>query len=337
MHFFLAPSCRYLLFFLLASLLSCGPELVEQAAETGTEPVPIILDTDFGPDYDDVGALALLHALADSGEAHILAVVASCADSLVAPSIDVVNTWFGHPDLAVGAPRGEAVNIPARQDWPDTLLARFPHDLASNAEADAAVELYRRTLAAAADSSVTIVTVGFLTNLANLLQSPPDELSPLDGRALVARKVQELVTMGGRFPEGKEFNLDRDPASTRYVVDHWPTSILFSGFEIGWEIITGKGLVAQRPADNPVREVYRICMNFTEEDREGRQSWDQTAVLVAVRGHEPYFGIKSGRIAVDSAGYNTWEGGPGPHHHLTFEMPVPEVTRVIEQLMMHQP
>ena len=299
--------------------------------------MPIILDTDFGPDYDDVGALALLHALADSGEARILAVVASCADSLVAPSIDVVNTWFGHPDMPVGAPRGEAVNIPARQDWPDTLVARFPHDLKTTAEAEAAVDLYRRTLAAAADSSVTIVTVGFLTNLATLLQSASDKWSPLPGRALVAKKVRRLVTMGGRFPEGKEFNLDRDPAATRYVVEHWPTPILFSGFEIGWEVLTGKRLVAERPADNPVREVYRICMNFTEEDRQGRQSWDQTAVLVAVRGHEPYFGVERGRTVVDSTGYNTWEAGLGPHRHLTFRMPVPELTRQIEQLMMHQP
>jgi hypothetical protein len=30
---------------------------------------PVIFDTDMGPDYDDVGAIALLHAFADSGKA----------------------------------------------------------------------------------------------------------------------------------------------------------------------------------------------------------------------------------------------------------------------------
>ena len=30
-------------------------------------PVSLIFDTDMAPDYDDVGALAVLHALADSG------------------------------------------------------------------------------------------------------------------------------------------------------------------------------------------------------------------------------------------------------------------------------
>jgi len=41
------------------------------------EPVSVIFDTDMGPDYDDVGALTLLHAFADRGEAKILATVSS--------------------------------------------------------------------------------------------------------------------------------------------------------------------------------------------------------------------------------------------------------------------
>jgi len=50
--------------FILALLFlpGCKPETTLQ------EPVKIIFDTDFGPDYDDVGALAFLHAMADSGK-----------------------------------------------------------------------------------------------------------------------------------------------------------------------------------------------------------------------------------------------------------------------------
>ena len=42
-----------------------------------SEPVKIIFDTDMLTDFDDVGALACLHALADAGECEILATV-SC-------------------------------------------------------------------------------------------------------------------------------------------------------------------------------------------------------------------------------------------------------------------
>jgi len=41
------------------------------------KPVPVIFDSDMGPDYDDVGAITLLHAFADSGYINILATVAS--------------------------------------------------------------------------------------------------------------------------------------------------------------------------------------------------------------------------------------------------------------------
>jgi len=67
----------------------CRPEPGKQDA------VKIIFDTDFGPDYDDVGALAFLHAMADSGKAEILAVLSSNQHELVGPSLDVVNTYFG--------------------------------------------------------------------------------------------------------------------------------------------------------------------------------------------------------------------------------------------------
>ena len=40
-------------------------------------PVKIIFDTDMGPDFDDVGAITVLHALADNGECEILACMAS--------------------------------------------------------------------------------------------------------------------------------------------------------------------------------------------------------------------------------------------------------------------
>ncbi len=40
-----------------------------------SEPVRVILDTDMASDCDDAGALAVLNALADCGEAEIVAVV----------------------------------------------------------------------------------------------------------------------------------------------------------------------------------------------------------------------------------------------------------------------
>lgn len=69
---------------------------------------------------------------------------------------------------------------------------RYPHDLLSGKDAPDAVKLLRQTLAKSADQSIVIAQVGFSTNIANLLDSPPDDLCPLSGVELVKQKVRLL-------------------------------------------------------------------------------------------------------------------------------------------------
>jgi hypothetical protein len=78
------------IYLLLLSVAVVFPGCQKQTGQQ--EPVKIIFDTDFGPDYDDVGALAVLHAMADSGKAEILAILSCNKHELVGPSIDVLNT-----------------------------------------------------------------------------------------------------------------------------------------------------------------------------------------------------------------------------------------------------
>ncbi len=302
------------------------------------DPVTILFDTDCGPDYDDVGAMAMLHAFADRGEARILATVSSNLHPLVGPSIDVLNTYFGRPDLPIGAPKTAGVNLDAWQKWPDTLAARYPHKLKATADAPDAVAVYRRLLAAQPDTSVTVVTVGFLTNVANLLASRPDSLSPLDGKALVKRKVKQWVAMAGKFPQGKEFNIEKDSAASQAAIDGWPTPILFSGFEIGEKVKTGLRLVKEGAPDSPVRHVFAISIPKAKEDQQGRMSWDQTAVLVAVRGAAPFYNTQRGRFITRANGSNGWQADPeGPHTILVQKMSPDSVAQEIETLMLHRP
>lgn len=323
---------KKLLYLLLgATLAACAPE---------QRPVSLIFDTDMGPDYDDVGAMALLHALADSGEVEILATVSSNRLETTVPCIDVVNTYFGRPDIPLGAPKGEAVcqdTWHAGERWTAELPGRFPHRTKSASEAEDAVKVYRRVLAASPDTSVTVVTVGFFTNLRDLLQSAPDEYSPLSGRDLAAAKVRKLVSMAGHFPDGLEFNVMMDAPSAAYVMEHWPTEIILSGFEIGEKIITGRRTAAMDVTGNPVKEAY--AMSLAQDDPAGRNSWDQSAVLVAVRGAEPFFELERGRLSVDPAdSTDHWKVDPvGPHARLVFKTAPEQVAEQIENLMMHLP
>jgi len=304
-------------------------------------PVPVIFDTDMGPDYDDVGALALLHAMADSGEVKILATLSSNLYDKSAPCIEIINRYFGRPDIPLGAPR-TGVNLPdsaisaANNYWPEVLSGLYPHKIQRTGDAPDAVSVYRQVLSSQPDASVRIISTGFFTNLAALLQSKPDEYSNLDGTALVKKKVSRLISMAGGFPQGREFNVCTDSTASVIVFQQWPTPITLSGFEIGETILTGKRLAASGITNSPVKDVFSMGLKV---DVNGRSSWDETAALVGVRGCRNYFATVKGRMIVAPSGDNTWEDDPNgpPHEHLIWEMPKEEVARIIEDMMMHQP
>ncbi|HMH20135.1 MAG TPA: nucleoside hydrolase [Puia sp.] len=306
------------------------------SAQKNKKPVPVILDTDLGPDYDDVGAVAILHALADKGEARPLAIMASNKNEFVAPCINILNSWFGRPDLPIGAPKGAgAPSRGATQHWPEMLVKKYPHTIKTTAEVPDAVQLYRKILAAEPDHSVTIISIGFLTNLANLLASAPDNYSGLSGRDLVSKKVTSLVSMAGRFPEGREYNIYIDSTASEKVFMHWPTPVFFSGWEVGQQIITGRQLVANENLRGPVKDVFAWCIGFSGADLNGRMSWDETAVLMGVMGARPWFGLHRGHILFNG-GADKWDDDPSANQaYLTMTMPAEEIRAAIEALMMH--
>ncbi len=308
----------------------------------GSEPnaVRLILDTDLGPDCDDVGAMALMHCLADSGEVKILATVSSNADERVVPGIEVINGYFNRPDIPVAVTKSPtAVSLTSlhQSKWTDALPARYPHPTAKSSDAPDAVRLYRQLLSRQPDQSVVICTIGFFTNLSALLESPSDAYSALTGRELVARKVKRLVAMAGEFPAGREFNVYCDAEASKVVAEQWPTEIIFSGFEIGDKVFTGRRLVEMPVENSPVKEAY--AMSVAGGDDEDRMSWDQTAVLVAIKGAAPYFDMERGRFSVTSdEGANGWEADPqGPHARLLFRQTPEQIAEAIEGYMMHQP
>jgi pyrimidine-specific ribonucleoside hydrolase len=98
-------------------------------AQRHPEQVHLIFDSDMGPDYDDVGAITLMHALADKGEVKILATMASTKYDGVAGVLSVFNTYFKRADLPVGVPKGNALTLRDWQHWTDTLLANYPHKI----------------------------------------------------------------------------------------------------------------------------------------------------------------------------------------------------------------
>jgi inosine-uridine nucleoside N-ribohydrolase len=326
---------KRIFFYLAIFLLSIQFSFAQKISK---KPVSIIFDTDMGGDYDDVGAIAILHALADSGYAKILATVADTKYEGVAAVIDVFNTYFKRPKIPIGVPVGNALEIKDWQHWTDTILAKYPHAVKKNSDVPDAVELYRKVLAAQPDKSVTIETEGFLTNLANLLKSKGDKYSSLPGKELVKKKVKLLVSMAGKFPSGKEYNLATDSVASKIVFENWPTPVIFDGFEIGVKVKTGLPLIQNNKIKNdPVKDVFSICIPKSPDDAQGRMSWDEIVVLVAIKGYKPLFNLKKGKIIVEDNGFNMWNYNGHGQSYITESAPIEKVEEILNNLMMHQP
>jgi hypothetical protein len=316
------------------------------AAGAGEAPVKLILDTDMDSDCDDVGALAMLHAMADAGEVELLAVAASSHHAWSAPCIDALDTWYGRPDIPIGAPKGDAAQSASR--FAKRIAERFPHDLASADQAEDAVKLYRRILAAQPDHSVVIVTIGDLTNIADLLRSSADGAQP-SGADLVRAKARQWVCMGGNFigkPAHDDLKLSNnnftgDKAGSLYAIQHWPVRLVFVGREIG---SVPSGLKAgarlkELPADHPVRVGYEAYFGGEAKDRHVA---DQTAVLFAVRGLGDRWELEAkGFMDLQPDNTFTWSYAADRHQYLLKRLVDGKpndraIERAIEELMMHR-
>jgi hypothetical protein len=320
-----------------AALLTAvgGLSSAAKEVERPRGPVNVFFDSDIGPDVDDAGACAILNAMADRGEARIIGMACCTSSPWGAPCLDAINSYYGRPDIPIGTFKG--AGFLADSKYNRQITERFPNDLKNGANAPDATEVYRQVLSRQKDGAVVICAVGPQNNLARLLDSGPDRFNKLSGRDLVAKKVRELVVMGGRYPEGKEWNLEQDPRAAAAVADRWPTRMVASGFEIGEKVKTGGRLWTETPAENPVRAAFELYVGAGKD----RESWDETAVLAAVRGAEPLWSLPplSSQLKVDpkDGSNRTQMMTEGPFTYLVQRAPVTEVKQAIEDLMVQPP
>ena len=302
---------RKIVLLLLAPCALLAASCNDKNAAVEPAPLAVIMETDLGNDVDDALALDLLYKYMDAGKIRLLAVNLNKEGTAPAEYADILNTWYGYPDIPVGIIRDgadcetDAVNYAkAVVDLKDAegkpLFERSHPGYDSYPEA---VTLYRKLLSAEPDTSVVIVSVGFSTNLIRLMETPADEYSSLTGMELVKAKVKLLVTMAGDFenPDIHEYNVVKDIPAAKKIFHEWPTPVVTSPFEVGIQV--------QYPAtsiendfgwapEHPVVEAYKAFLPMPYD----RPAWDPTAVLYAVEGGEMFTVSPEGRIEVTDEG-----------------------------------
>jgi Inosine-uridine preferring nucleoside hydrolase len=320
----------------LALAFAAASALAPTAAPTSPlkEPQRIILDTDMGPDCDDVGALFILHGAIERGEATLLGTIGCVSADSIAPALDAINSWFGRPEIPVGTLKDPG--FLAGPHFTKEIAKRYPHKFRSGADYPDATALYRQLLAKEADGGVVILAIGPLRNLAHLLKSRPDSASPLDGVALVSKKVKRLDVMGGNYPPEAntaeaEWNFKQDPGAAAFVCSNWPTPMLFNGE--GGSTCSGRRVTYEMPEHNPLTMAYRLYpgAGFAGD----RLSWDSLSSLVATRGASPWFRVVSnGFNAVDPVtGMNTWRTNEDRRHsYLIMSAPKAGIEQALEDM-----
>ncbi|MEO1019134.1 MAG: nucleoside hydrolase [Pseudomonadota bacterium] len=308
----------------------------------------IILDTDFGGDADDLAALIMLHHYLDTDKIELLGVVSWSSEKYAIPAIAAVNQFYGRPGVKLGLRPSQTWE--SEWTYSKAIADQFPYDPAIVDGVEPAVRLYRQLLADAEPGSVTLVTIGPLTNIRDLIRSQPDEISQATGSELIAEKVDRMVIMGGQFPSGEtvhgpEWNFSGSAKGvTREVLEAIERPIVFSGYEVGAALNFGSAL-NRHPKDTPLYVGYlhhSAHAPWLAEWYKGEildtATFDQTAVMFAATGG---LGIhwelsEAGTLSVDDNGIGTWtEDEAGTHHYLILSGDAEETVAQIASAMTH--
>ena len=294
-----------------------------------TTDVPLVIfDTDIGSSADDLFALEMLYRYEEQGRCRLLGVVVDREGESCAACADVMNTYFGHGNLPIGLVRNGIKNPAVWIDYgnlpnhtnPDGSLM-FAHTVSDYSTLPDGWQLYRRLLAAQPDHSVSIVSIGFVTCLAQLLQSGADEYSPLTGVELVRQKVKCLYLMAGIFDVADEpdFNFSQGMDFAQALFDLWPQDVdmVFSPMEVGQQV---EYIPEQVIADidwtdrHPIKQVY-----MTYNCNTGQKMWDPMTVIQAVEGDGLFTLSERGIVTLTADGQTLFS--PTPSGHCRYQKP----------------
>lgn len=328
---------------MMAAALICGLTLctacskdddAEEPKQTDTEEqytdVPlIIMDTDIASSTDDLFALMMLHRYQDQNRIRLLGVVVDREGEECAACADVMNTFYGHGDIPLALIRDGIKNpavwinyktFPKHTDANGKLM--FQRSVADYSTLPDGWQLYRQLLAAQPDHSVSIVSTGFVTCLAQLLQSAPDSYSSLDGVELIRRKVKCIYLMGGVFGEAVEtieFNFAQGLSCAKTFFQLWPADvdIIMSPGEVGDNI---EYPTEQVIADIDWTDVHPIKQVYMHYDcNTGQKMWDPLTVINAVEGDNLFTLSPRGTVVLTDNAETLFT--PSPTGNIRYQIP----------------
>ena len=261
------------------------------------EDIRIILDTDMGSSTDDLFALMMLYRYMDMQRCKLIGVIVDRMGKANADIVDAMNCYYNYPDIPIGLETKGVEHPPVWIPYHNLAYARtidsqlmFERRIGDEGTYQEAYKLYRKLLSEQPDKSVTIASIGFVTSLARLLESGPDEYSPLNGVELVRSKVKTIYAMGGVFGRAVEpdYNFKQAIDFSLKFFELLPkeVDIVFSPGEVGDPLdYRPEQVIADLDWTDchPIKWTYMFLQCDT-----GQKMWDPQAVINAVEGDDLY-------------------------------------------------
>lgn len=307
--------------------LSAVPETKPQKSE----PVKMILDSDFGSSTDDLFLLMMLNHYIDDGLVDLKGIVVDREGEKNAQLVDIFNNYYGHPEIPIGLERNGVKNprcfIPYNgivdlKDSQGYPLFKRTQDVSQLPDG---YKLYRRLLSESDDHSVVVVAVGFVTTLATLFESGADEYSPLNGTDLFSQKVKAVYIQSGRFESGDSlsgYNMRAASKQSAVFYERLPRNVdlIMSPSNIGdlMNYLPKDVLVDLSYTDyNPIKAVYT---NYTCDT--GQRMWDTNCLMNAVLGDSEYNLSPRGYVKfIDKGEESLMLFTPDPNGNARYQLP----------------
>lgn len=257
----------------------------------------VILDTDIGPDCDDVGALAVLFSYAVENNVPVLGVCNCTSNQYGTATVDAIREYCGFSEVVLGGfskPGFYSDSVRYNKyiaetystNYKNGVLKVLPH-----------VDFYRSLLANAEDDSVVLVTIGMFNTFADFLKSGADGHSDLTGIELAKKKIHAVVSMAAILPAGREFNVICDYEASKFCFENCPCPMYLSDFKIGFSVFTGYAPEdAEKYRNNPIFDSYQL--HTKDWEKVGfNKSFDLTAVQFAFEGEGELYSLTApGRL-----------------------------------------
>lgn len=269
------------------------------------------MDTDLGSDCDDMMAIAYLVYAQRKLGISIGAITYSNGCEYGIAAMQAVFDELNEVLPPLGTPAGE---VGAYDHYCKILIEKHPIKVKP---AEDSVRVMRRTLMKC--ESAIICGVGAFTNIAALLKSEADDISPLSGIELVKSKCVKIVSMAGIFEKGTErteWNVHLDIPAAATVCNSCPVPLVFLPSETGMNIITGASIMEKYPSSLLAVSFF----NFPSvKELGGRHSWDPVTAMYCVEGCKNFLTeTEKGIISVDEKGKTSFTPCDNGNHSVLY-------------------